>query len=323
MPVNIFEDFLEMKTGQRPKYRELLADPEQPTGVAWKVFSANPYRGTLNMITRERTVAASKCVQKGVVFSLNWEITKPDPGLFHRKVCRHVFLEDADSTDDYLDGFYLQGSSQWDALSHVYHPQRGHYLGLGKIKSPSENPIGVDRLASQGIVGRGVLVDIARHLETEGRRLQPISCDPISLADFKAALARQQVQLQEGDILAFRTGWLSSWRTIPEFRHEVARQPRIPGLSGAADFAEFLWDIGIAALVCDNPTVEVFPFESQTDNLHHRLIVNLGMPLGEMFDLDALAADCDQDRRYEFFFSAAPLNLPGGSGSPANALGIR
>ena len=312
-----------MKTAQRPGYRDLLLNPAQPTGVAWEVFSANPYRGTLNFITPGKIGAAAACIRTGQVISLNWEITNPDPSLFHRKSCQHVFFDDPASTDDYLNQFFLQGSSHWDALCHVHHPERGHYLGLKKIKSADANPIGIDQYAKEGIVGRGVLVDIARHLESQGRRLNPISRDTISLAEFKAAVAAQNTVLREGDILLFRTGWMHDWRSLPGFRHEVARQPRIPGLSGAASFAEFFWDAGIAALVCDNPTVEVFPFESEADNLHHRLIVSLGMPLGEMFDLDALAGACHQDRRYDFFFSSAPLNLPGGAGSPANALAIR
>ena len=57
--------------------------------------------------------------------------------------------------------------------------------------------------------------------------------------------------------------------------------------------------------------------------MHHRLIVNRGMRLGEMFDLDALAGACHRDQRYDFFFSSAPVNLPGGPGSHANALATR
>ncbi|MDB6017112.1 MAG: cyclase family protein [Pedosphaera sp.] len=312
-----------MKTTRRPSYRELLANSAQPTGVAWGVFSASPQRGTLNFITPERIADAAKCIQSGRVFNLNWEITHPSPGLFNRKACKHNFPDDPAFTGDSLDQFDLHGSSHWEAASHVHHSERGHYLGLKKITRPEANPIGIDQYARHGIVGRGVLVDIARHLKKQGRRLSPISRDPITLADLKAALSTQNTVLQEGDILLCRTGWLTDWRTIPEFRHDVARNPQIPGLSGAAKMAEFLWDAGIAAIASDNPTVEVYPFESDADNLHHRLLVNLGMPLGKMFDLDLLAAACNDERRYEFFFSSAPLNVPGGTGSPANALAIR
>jgi hypothetical protein len=47
------------------------------------------------------------------------------------------------------------------------------------------------------------------------------------------------------------------------------------------------------------------------------------MALGELFDFDALATTCAQDGRYTFLFTAAPLPLVGGIGSPANAIAIR
>lgn len=310
-----------MKIGERPSYRQLLANPAQPTGVAWEVFSSNPQRGTLNFITPERISAAAKCIRTGRVYNLNWELTNPEPSLFQRKSCAHSLAGDL-TLDSYLSHLCVQSSSHWIAPSYLHHAERGHYMGLKKISRPDANPIGIDQYAKQGIVGRGVLLDLGRHFKKQGRKMTPISQELITLADLKAALGAQNVVLQEGDILLCRTGWLTDWRTIPEFRHEVARKTLVPGLSGAPKIAEFLWDIGVAALACDNPTIEVFPFESETDNLHHRLLLNLGMPLGKLFDLDALAAACSLERRYEFLFTAAPLNLPGGTGSPANALAI-
>jgi len=311
-----------MKATKRPTYRELLANPAQPTGVAWETFPSNPQRGTLNFISPDQIAAAAKRIQSGRVFNLNWELTLPEPGLFHQKLGEHTFFEGLGSTADRLDKFCLQSSTHWDALCAIHHPDRGHYMGLKKISRPEANPIGVDQLAKHGIVGRGVLVDIARYLKKQGRRLTPISAEPITVADLKAALAAQNTELEEGDILLCRTGWMTDWRTIPEFRHDVARNPLIPGLSGAAKIAEFLWDAGVAALACDNPTLEAFPFESDTDSLHHRLVVNLGMPLGKLFDLDALATSCSLEHRHDFFFASAPLNLPGAAGSPANALAV-
>jgi len=57
--------------------------------------------------------------------------------------------------------------------------------------------------------------------------------------------------------------------------------------------------------------------------LHFRIIPLLGMAVGEMFVLDALAEDCAADGVYEGLFTSAPLNKVGGSGSPANALAIK
>ena len=56
---------------------------------------------------------------------------------------------------------------------------------------------------------------------------------------------------------------------------------------------------------------------------HTLLLPMLGLPLGEMWNLEALAADCAADGRYECLFTSAPLNLPNGVASPPNALAIK
>lgn len=43
-----------------------------------------------------------------------------------------------------------------------------------------------------------------------------------------------------------------------------------------------------------------------------------GIALGEMFDVQVLAADCAADGRYSFLLSAPPLEVTGGFGSPVN-----
>ena len=57
--------------------------------------------------------------------------------------------------------------------------------------------------------------------------------------------------------------------------------------------------------------------------LHRVLIGQFGMALGELWSLDDLAADCVEDGVHEFFLTSAPLNVPGGIGSPPNALAIK
>jgi hypothetical protein len=72
------------------------------------------------------------------------------------------------------------------------------------------------------------------------------------------------------------------------------------------------------------PVTETLPPGGDiNDSLHTRVLALLGIPLGEFFDLDALADGCARDGRYEFLFTSAPLGIPGGIGSPPNALAIR
>jgi hypothetical protein len=75
--------------------------------------------------------------------------------------------------------------------------------------------------------------------------------------------------------------------------------------------------------VADNPAVEAVPGSPAIGSLHRRLIPLLGFALGELFDLDAIAADCRSDGRYDCLFIGVPLNLPGGIGSPGNAVAVK
>jgi hypothetical protein len=93
-------------------------------------------------------------------------------------------------------------------------------------------------------------------------------------------------------------------------------------------------------VAADNLGIEAYPYTADNDvtqpgqpvpergvdhngGLHRPLLPLLGLAMGEMFALDELAEDCAADGVYEFFFSAKPLNVVGGVGSPANAMAIK
>jgi hypothetical protein len=56
--------------------------------------------------------------------------------------------------------------------------------------------------------------------------------------------------------------------------------------------------------------------------MHDYCIAGWGMPIGEMWDLEALAEECKKQNRWSFFLTSAPLNLKGGAASPPNALAV-
>ena len=100
------------------------------------------------------------------------------------------------------------------------------------------------------------------------------------------------------------------------------------GLEHSEAMARYLWDSHASAIASDNPAVEVWPPDREPGAwpfgfLHHVLIAQFGMALGELWWLADLAADCERDGVYEMFFTAAPLHVPGGIGSPANALAVK
>jgi kynurenine formamidase len=127
-----------------------------------------------------------------------------------------------------------------------------------------------------------------------------------------------------GDIWCVRTGWVERYRSLDQAgRRACALEPTSAGLHAGEWMAQLLWDAQPAALCCDNPAVEVVPGDPAVGSLHRRLIPALGLALGELFDFDRLAARCRADGRWTCLFVAAPLKVPGGIGSPGNAVAIR
>jgi hypothetical protein len=102
-------------------------------------------------------------------------------------------------------------------------------------------------------------------------------------------------------------------------REAFAKTFAFPGLYAGEETARYLWDLRIAAVAADNPALEVAPGDKAAGSLHRRILPMLGMPIGELWDFEALAADCRADGRWDGFFASVPLYLPGGVASPANA----
>jgi kynurenine formamidase len=314
-----------------PSYDELPVREGAPPHSSWGVFGDEDQVGTINLLDAGRVLAAAALVRRGKVFSLNWDLEQPDPPLSGRRPLTHTIHRGPVGTDDYYDTFYTQRSSQWDALSHVQHPVNGFYNGcsLDDITGRQGSRNGIDNWARRGIVGRFVLADIARHRERSNRALDQKSAEAIDVDEIVATLREQGVSLQPGDILLLRFGWMTWYEAASqEDRSYAAESPEeigTPGLAHEEAVARWLWDQHVAAVATDSPALEVLPVDPSSIEtfLHIRLIPLLGIAIGEMFQLDALAADCAEDGVYEGLLTAAPLNKTGGSGSTANALAIK
>jgi hypothetical protein len=73
----------------------------------------------------------------------------------------------------------------------------------------------------------------------------------------------------------------------------------------------------------DSVGYETFPVGmGQELQLHEVFLAGWGMPIGELFDLRKLAAECERLNRWTFFFASMPLNVEGGIASPPNAQAI-
>jgi kynurenine formamidase len=327
-----------------PRYEELMSRQRAPAGSAWGVFGDEDEVGTINFITPDCVRHAATLVNRGVTFNLDKPLDGFDPPVAkHRHKPRHTMISNSDHhRDDYIDGFYLQASTQVDSLRHFRHPDHGFYNGVRDDDIHPDTPtIGVNRYAERAIVGRGVLVDVDRYLRTQGRTLDHRAGEafPVSLLDEVAAA--QGVAFRRGDILLMRTGWMSCYfnEMSQTERNDLPNALKSTGLLQARETLAWLWDHGISIGASDNagfeaiPSVPTSPFVSEFDKrvgaepihaglMHPTMIALMGLCLGELWDLEALAADCANTGVYECMVSCKPLNLTGGVGSPANAIAI-
>jgi hypothetical protein len=315
---------------------------------AWNVWApeGGDRFGCLNLLTPDRALAATRIVERGAVFPLNWSMALPDPPLFGRGGHTHTVTGDDRSTshDDVLDGWNTQSSSQWDGFRHIrHHAVRDDEPGTGHFGGVDDNDHGIDHWARRGIVGRGVLADIGRWRDAQGRPIRYDEPDAITPDELRACLTDQGSEVEEGDVLLIRFGWIAWYLTTDaDTRAWLGDRAtfRSAGLHPGEDTWRTLWNMHIAAVGCDNPGVEIWPRGSHLEPdvaaealqdmrrvhevfAHTVLLPMLGLPLGEMFFLDDLADDCAADGKYEFMFTSAPLNLPHGVASPPNALAIK
>jgi hypothetical protein len=169
--------------------------------------------GAVNLLTAERVRAAAHSVITGERFSLGLPLHLPDPPINGRERFQHkVYTTMPNITDDRLDSFFPQGSSQWDAFAHFAHPTRGFYNGFTLADVLDRGKDGIHNPAKKGIVGRGVLADVARYLDGRGTPLTPDQRAEIDTQTVLDTLTSQGTGLQPGDILCVQTGWMAYYK---------------------------------------------------------------------------------------------------------------
>lgn len=291
----------------------------------WGRWGADDERGTVNYITPSKVAAAARLVTTGEIVELGVPLERRGPATGHpRRFAPLHFMTALPGertrpgglgvADDVLT-FPLQAGTQWDALAHVSY--RGRIYG-GRPTSVVTSE-GAAECSIRGISGhiatRGVLLDLARD--------HPDACLPpghaIDVAALDACLSRQHTDVGEGDVILLRTGFLERCRR-DDWR---GYHGDMPGLSVWT--LRWLHEHRVAAVATDTSFLEVRPSEIPGEALpfHSIAIPHMGLLLGEIFDLEELAARCARDGRYEFLFVAPPLPVTGGVGSPVNPYAIR
>jgi len=316
---------------QYPTYDELKAFEDTGERSSWGVFGADDQIGSINFLTEDVIVQAAAEIRLGRCVNLDLPVGEPkDPFWSSRSAPVRTETVNRTSRDDRLDNFYLQGGSQWDALRHHRYRQHGYYGGRQDDDVDDGQLLGIDRWATRGIVGRGVLLDVAGYLSSQGTALSPTERFLIGSDLIEEIAKAQSIDFRAGDILLVRTGWLSWYQTLTDEQRRARaaefqadrRSLKLPGIDPRVPTVAWIWNHRIAAMATDTPTFDALEFRREDGWAHQRLLALLGLAIGELWDLDQLAETCAELDRYTFFLTSSPINLPEGAGSPPNAYAI-
>ncbi|WP_371053880.1 cyclase family protein [Rhodococcus gordoniae] len=278
--------------------------------------------GALNHLTPERVLGALRLPKTGKTYSLSIPIQRSGvPNLEYRGIPQRLTLTNHQDEAMALANGGVPGvganedqlvmpshtSTHMDALCHVYSENKIYngypadqvtpYSGAAKCS--------IDKVG--GIAGRGVLIDVAASKGVD--LLEPGYV--ITVADLQKALDDQGVELQTGDLVLIRTGWLEDYLAN---QGEMMPQPGI-GLEAAA----FLAEKDVALVGSDNAAIEPIPFDQNIYlGGHIILLVEHGIYLVENMNLAELAAD----RCYEFLLTIGALKITGGTASPVTPVAV-
>ena len=301
----------------------------------WGRWGDDDVLGTANYIDDATRRHAATLARRGAAFSLSqsFDGNGPQNGWRRRTNPVHTMLDTGTDAAAGAQGFPhgiggaddviampLQCSTQWDGLGHIFDRGKawnGRDAG-STVTSLGDQVTGIEHVGAN-LTSRGVLLDVGRALDDEGEL-------PDGFAITEEHLLRTIEQqgstsrVRTGDIVLVRTGQYC--RVVRDGWGSYAGGPA-PGLSFWT--AGWLHRTEIAALATDTWGFEVRPneFDDAFQPLHQVAIPNIGLFIGEMWNLESLAKDCADDGVYEFLLSAAPLKVTGAVGAPVHPVAIK
>jgi kynurenine formamidase len=281
----------------------------------WGRWGDEDELGALNLITPGVTAAGAATMRSGRTVSCARPLDTRPSADNPLPVAHHMTgtATEGMGADYFAVSPHGFSTSHIDALCHIFHEGK-LYNGYPAetVTAHGATKLGIHRL-HDGIVTRGVLLDVAAQRGVDA--LEP--GEPIFPEDLEAAEERAGLQVRGGDALLVRTGrW--RWRAT----HGAWDAGSLAaGLD--ASCLPWLHERGVATLGSDGVS-DVLP--SRVDGvampIHTVAIVAMGVHLLDNLDLDALAAACAEEQRWQFLFTVAPLILRRGTASPVNPIAL-
>jgi kynurenine formamidase len=292
----------------------------------WGRWGQDDEHGTLNYITPEHVRAAAALVRTGQHVTLSIPLNtvagpdNPRPSVHH--MVKNYDLPLSPRGEPQFVGDYLGTEIHGDSRTHV--DALCHVAYKGQIYNGRPTSIVTSRGATRqditayvnGIVGRGVLLDIPRLYDLKW--LEPGHA--VTTEELERAEKAQGVRLSEGDIFLFRTGHhrrrleLGAWNNGYDGEGQAGLHPETMRLLHERKVAAFFPD-------GDGETVPI-DVEGVAYPIHALQIAAMGMACADSLQFEDLREIAERQNRWEFMVVASPLFLPAGTGSPFNPIAI-
>jgi kynurenine formamidase len=278
----------------------------------WGRWGKDDQIGTLNLITAAKRKQAVGLVKEGYPVSLAHDVLK-DKAEDNTSPFVHTMLPRAGTfwLDSYSVNYHGYAHTHMDALCHASY-QGKMYNGFSADEVTKEGAGKLSILsAKSGVMTRGVLMDIAKLKGVD--YLEPGT--PVYPEDLDAWEKKAGVKVSPGDVIFLRTG---------RWARRAAKGPWPVGRNAAgfhASCAKWLHDRGVA-MVGSDVASDLTP--SQVPGvalpIHQMLLVAMGVHIFDNCDLEALSEAAAKRKRWAFLLTAAPMAIPGGTGSPLNPI---
>jgi kynurenine formamidase len=287
----------------------------------WGRWGPDDQRGATNLIDEAKRATAASLVCSGRLVSLSRPFPKDVAENNPRPALHYLQRMGQDAVDFYGISYHGVAATHVDALCHMWH-ESGMWNGRDPEQEFDSTGFrwGDIEQWGQGIVTRGVMLDVPRH-----RGVPCVEQDePVHGWELEQICMRRGLDVLPGDAVVVycgRDAWTAKhgrpWGAGPNLGRPGPRDPR-PGLH--ASCLEFLRDTDCAVLVWD--MLDMLPNGLDLVHAVHAAIYLFGIALVDNAQLEPVAAACVEEGRDEFLFMLAPLRVPGGTGSPANPLAL-
>lgn len=284
-------------------------------------WGPNDELGAANYLTPALALNAAKLVKTGKTYSLGITVNTTTPA-FPPRTCSIYIVQPGQQgaseglgptkttyNDDILNCWTGIGT-QLDGLGHIGVGERFYngnkwqeFANIGGLKK-----LGADKVPP--MVTRGVLLDMAAHYGVDVVK----EGTAFNSAEIEAVARKQGVEIRQGDVVIFHTGWLSLIDKDPKRFGSVE-----PGLG--RDGARYLVGKGVVAVGADTWAVEVIPFEQGAGIFEVHQIL---LPMNGTYILENLnTAELARDKAWEFMFVLGQNKYQGAVQSMINPVAIR